>query len=204
LIKIIDYGVGNLRSVQKALETLGYEVEITNNPVKLKEAGGLILPGVGAFGDAMLNLQQSGLLEVIQESIDQGKPFLGICLGLQLLLSESDESDIVTKGLGLFPGKVEKLPPTLKVPHMGWNQLYFPQENPLFANIAEGSFVYFVHSYYVKPNDKETIIATTPYGLNVPAALARDNVYAVQFHPEKSRDVGLKILKNFGEMIRKC
>lgn len=204
MIKIIDYGVGNLRSVQKALEALGYKAEITNDPTKLKEAQGLILPGVGAFGDAMINLKKSGLLESIQDGIDSGKPFLGICLGLQLLLGQSTEGDENTKGLGLFSGTVERLPAGLKVPHMGWNQLYFPKDNPLFAGITEGSFVYFVHSYYVKPEDQETIIATTPYGLDVPAALCRDNVYAVQFHPEKSRDTGLQILKNFGEMIKKC
>lgn len=204
MIKIIDYGVGNLRSVQKALEVLGYQAEITNDPVRLKEGGALILPGVGAFGDAMLNLQNSGLLEVIQQSIQAGKPFLGICLGLQLLLSESNEGEMVTEGLGLFPGKVARLPDNLKVPHMGWNQLYFPKESALFKGISEGSFVYFVHSYYVQPDNQESIIATTPYGLDVPAALAKDNVYAVQFHPEKSRDTGLQILKNFGEMMKKC
>lgn len=204
MIKIIDYGVGNLRSVQKALESIGYSAQITNNPKEIREGGALILPGVGAFGDAMVCLKQSGLVEEINNSIKAGKPFLGICLGLQLLLDESCEGDEITEGLGLFSGKVEKLTGNLKVPHMGWNQLYFSQNSPLFANVEEGSFVYFVHSYYVNPKDTSTILATTPYGIDIPVALGRDNVYAVQFHPEKSRDIGLQILKNFGEMMKKC
>lgn len=204
MIKIIDYGVGNLRSVHKALETLGYQAEVTSDPEEIREARGLILPGVGAFGDAMTSLQNSGLLGVIQEGIKKGKPFLGICLGLQLLLGESEEWGAVNKGLGLFQGKVRRLPAGLKIPHMGWNQLYFPQKHELFIGIPEGAFVYFVHSYYVDPENKDSIIATTPYGLDVPAALCRDNICAVQFHPEKSGTVGLQILKNFGEMIIKC
>jgi len=204
MIKIIDYGVGNLRSVQKALEFLGYQAEITADCQKLQEAGALILPGVGAFADGMHNLSQVGFIEVIEKHIAAGKPFLGICLGLQLLLGESSEGGERTAGLNLFPGTVEKLVGEIKVPHMGWNQLSFPRQNPLFQGIEEDSFVYFVHSYYVKPKEKETIIATTFYGNAVPAALGKDNVYAVQFHPEKSRDIGLKILKNFGEMMKKC
>jgi len=204
MIKIIDYGVGNLRSVHKALESLGYTAEVTSDPGKIKEARGLILPGVGAFGDAMSSLQQSGLLEVVLEEIKKGKPFLGICLGLQLLLGESEEWGESTKGLGLFAGKVKRLPAGLKIPHMGWNQLSFPREHPLFQGVEENSFVYFVHSYYVDPEDKDTIIATTSYGMDVPAALCRDNICAVQFHPEKSGSIGLQILKNFGEMIKKC
>jgi len=204
MIKIIDYGVGNLRSVHKALESLGYTAEVTSDPGKIKEARGLILPGVGAFGDAMSSLKQSGLLEVVLEEIKKGKPFLGICLGLQLLLGESEEWGESTKGLGLFAGKVKRLPAGLKIPHMGWNQLSFPREHPLFQGVEENSFVYFVHSYYVDPEDKDTIIATTSYGMDVPAALCRDNICAVQFHPEKSGSIGLQILKNFGEMIKKC
>lgn len=203
-MKIIDYGMGNLRSVAKALESLGYLPEITNDKDRLRSAKGLILPGVGAFADAMANLAKYDLIEVIQEHVKSGKPFLGICLGMQLLLDVSYEGGSPVKGLGIFPGEVKELPREkikLKVPHMGWNQLHFCKESRLFKGISEGAFVYFVHSFYAVPEDKNVLAAVTDYGMDVTAALEQDNIFATQFHPEKSSEVGLRILKNFGELV---
>lgn len=203
-MKIMDYGVGNLRSVEKALAHLGYTAEVTREKEQLKDARALILPGVGAFADAMENLERYDLLTVIRDHIQSGKPFLGICLGMQLLLGGSDEGNCWTSGLNVFPGEVKELPKTikeLKVPHMGWNQLDFAKESRLLQGVPAGGFVYFVHSFYADPLEPGVIAATTDYGRPVAAVLEQDNVFATQFHPEKSSDVGLRILKNFGELV---
>jgi len=198
LIAIIDYGAGNLRSVQRALERAGAEAIITGDPVRIKLADGVVLPGVGAFGEAMEQLERRGLVLPIMQVISAGKPFLGICLGMQLLFQESEELGHYS-GLGVFKGRVKRFPeaPGYKVPHVGWNQLHIRQDNPLLADIPDGSFVYFVHSYYVEPAHPEIVVATTDYILEYASVVARGNVYGVQFHPEKSQDVGAVILENF-------
>ncbi|MEN6567563.1 MAG: imidazole glycerol phosphate synthase subunit HisH [Veillonellales bacterium] len=197
MIAIIDYGMGNLYSVEKALTKLGASVIVTSRPEEITQAGKVVLPGVGAFGDCMKNLTQYGLVEVIHTVIEQGKPFLGICLGLQMLF-EGSEEDPGVPGLGIFPGMVRKITaPQLKIPHMGWNSLTFPNPSPLFENLEEQSYVYFVHSYHAVPENASLITAVTDYGGSVTAAVGRDNVQAVQFHPEKSSSVGMKILENF-------
>ncbi|MFA5088335.1 MAG: imidazole glycerol phosphate synthase subunit HisH [Candidatus Omnitrophota bacterium] len=200
MIAIIDYGMGNLRSVQKALEKSGAaNVKITQAREDLERAEKIILPGVGAMGPAMDKLRQLGLLKSITQSVKDGKPFLGICLGLQLLFERSCEGGTVT-GLGMLPGSVERFT-ALKVPHMGWNQLNLRQAHcPLFANIKSGIDVYFCHSYYVQPSDKTIIATTTDYGIDFASSVHKDNIYGVQFHPEKSQTVGLAILRNFAEL----
>lgn len=204
MIAIVDYGMGNLRSVQKAFERLGYQAEVTDRPERLAAARGVVLPGVGAFGKAMENLTQSGFVSAILASIDAGKPFLGICLGLQLLFEESEErfSDGADfpKGLGVLAGRVRRFPVGLKVPQIGWNALHMAKDAELFAGVEPGSYVYFVHSYYVEPADRSVIATTTDYGVAFASSVERENVMAVQFHPEKSSRVGLSILKNFGEV----
>lgn len=201
MITIIDYGMGNLHSVQKAFAKLGCEVEITRQPGTLLRAKKVVLPGVGAFGDAMDNLNNYGLIEVIKQIITRQTPFLGICLGLQLLFEESEEAPGVP-GLGLMRGKIKKIPAAgLKVPHMGWNSLEFCTPSPLFTGLAADSYVYFVHSYYAAASDAENITAVTPYGQSLTAAVGNGNLQAVQFHPEKSGTVGLQILQNFKEMV---
>ncbi|MEN6411674.1 MAG: imidazole glycerol phosphate synthase subunit HisH [Veillonellales bacterium] len=201
MIAIIDYGMGNLYSVEKALTKLGASVIVTGRPEKIVQAAKVVLPGVGAFGDCMKNLTQYGLVEVIRQVIEQGKPFLGICLGLQMLF-EGSEEDPGVPGLGIFPGQVRKITaPQLKIPHMGWNSLAFPNPSQLFQNLAEPSYVYFVHSYHAVPENSSLITAVTDYGGAVTAAVGQGNVQAVQFHPEKSSSVGMKILDNF---IRVC
>lgn len=198
MIAIIDYDAGNVKSVEKALQALNQEVVITNDKATLLAADKVILPGVGAFGDAMEKLQAYGLVEVIQELVEKKKPFLGICLGLQLMFEESEESPGV-KGLGLLKGKIVRFPQSeLKVPQIGWNSLEFPKESVLFNGINSGEYVYFVHSYYLKAVE-DIVIATTEYGVTVHAAVEKDNIFACQFHPEKSSGVGLHILKNFVE-----
>lgn len=198
MIAIIDYGVGNLRSVQRALERAGAEAIITSDPIRIKMADGVVLPGVGAFGEAMEQLERRGLVLPIMQVISAGKPFLGICLGMQLLFQESEELGHHS-GLGVFKGRVKRFPevPGYKVPHVGWNQLHIRQDNPLLADIPDGSFVYFVHSYYVEPIRPEIVVATTDYIIEYASVVARGNVYGVQFHPEKSQDVGAVILENF-------
>lgn len=201
MIAIIDYGMGNLYSVEKALTKLGASVIVTSKPEKIAQADKIVLPGVGAFGDCMKNLIRYSLVEVIHKVIEQGKPFLGICLGLQMLF-EGSEEDPGVPGLGVFPGMVRKITaPQLKIPHMGWNSLTFPNPSPLFQNLAEQSYVYFVHSYHAVPEHSSLITAVTDYGGPVTAAIGRGNVQAVQFHPEKSSSIGMKILDNF---IRVC
>lgn len=199
MIAIIDYDAGNIRSVEKAIALLGEEPCITRDKDTILRADKVILPGVGAFGSAMEKIRAYGLEEVIHEVVDRGTPFLGICLGLQLLFEESEEAPGV-KGLGLFEGKIVRIPDqngTLKIPHIGWNSLQFPNKGSLFEGIEENSFVYFVHSFYLKAKNKNDVVATTEYGEILDVAVQRDNMYACQFHPEKSSMVGLKIIENF-------
>ena len=198
MIAIIDYDAGNLRSVEKALTALGETAVITRSPQEILSADKVILPGVGSFGDAMEKLCQYNLTEVICKVADQGTPFLGICLGLQLLFESSDETPGV-KGLGLLPGRILKIPdsPGLKVPHMGWNSLAIRPDARLFSGIGSGAYVYFVHSYYLKAADPSIVAASTWYSTDIHASVERDNVFACQFHPEKSGEVGRAILKNF-------
>ena len=199
MINIIDYGRGNLHSVQKALERLGAEVRVSSKPEDILSAAKVILPGVGAFGDCMGNLERYGLVPAIRETAAAGKPLLGICLGLQMLF-EGSEEDPGVPGLGIFPGQVKLIEaPGLKIPHMGWNSLTWRQESILFRWLPAGSFVYFVHSYHAVPEDASLVTAVTEYGGAVTAAVGQGNVQAVQFHPEKSGTVGLQILKNFKE-----
>lgn len=195
---VIDYDAGNIRSVQKALEFLGEEALVTRDPEEILGSERVILPGVGNFGDAMAKLNGFGLIPVIKEAAGRGTPFLGICLGLQLLFEESEESPGV-KGLGLLPGRIVRIPRAegLKVPQIGWNALSYPSEGRLFRNVLEGSYVYFVHSYYLQAEDKEIVKATAEYSVTVEASVERGNIFACQFHPEKSSDTGLQILKNF-------
>jgi len=201
LIAIIDYGMGNLRSVEKAFEKLGFEVAISDDPAFIRQADGVILPGVGAFSDCMANLVSADLEGAVRDSIDSKKPFLGICLGLQLLFKESEE-DGIHKGLGIFDGRVRRLPDGQKIPHMGWNQLNYVNKSPIFEGVPEGSNFYFVHSYYVDPAEKGIIATTTDYGLEFTSSIWAENVFAAQFHPEKSGDVGLKVLENFGRLCK--
>lgn len=198
MIAIIDYDAGNIKSVEKALQFLGEEAMITRDVDVLMSADKVILPGVGAFGDAMAKLNEYGLVEVIHKIVDKGTPFLGICLGLQLLFDSSEEAPGV-KGLGLLPGKIVGFPSDmgLKVPQIGWNKLSFPNNGKLFNGLDEGVFVYFVHSYYLQAQNMSDVVATCEYGVTVHASVEHDNIYACQFHPEKSSDVGMTILKNF-------
>ncbi|WP_406676850.1 imidazole glycerol phosphate synthase subunit HisH [Moorella sp. ACPs] len=202
-LAIIDYGMGNLLSVKKALDKLGYPAEITSDPEVVLAAPGVILPGVGAFADAMANLQQRGLVAAIREVVRRDVPFLGICLGLQILFSTSEEGGPV-EGLNLLPGEVKRLPPGLKVPHMGWNQVQLLKPGELFRGIPTGTNFYFVHSYYIDPADKTIVTGTTDYGLTFAVSIQRDNLFGVQFHPEKSSRWGLKVLKNFGELVNRA
>ena len=198
MVAIIDYDAGNIRSVEKAIRYLGKEAVVTSDPEKILAADRVILPGVGAFGDAMKRLHAMGLVEVIRQVADRGTPFLGICLGLQLLFEKSEESPGVA-GLGLLRGEILRLPelPGLKVPHIGWNSLKYPNPGRLFRGIPEDSYVYFVHSYYLKAQDEGIVTATTEYGTLVHASVESGNLFACQFHPEKSSETGLTILENF-------
>lgn len=202
MIVIVDYGMGNLGSVQKAFERVGTEVVVTDDPGTIAKAPAVVLPGVGAFGDAMANLQRSGLEMSLRQSIERGHPFLGICLGMQLLFEKSEEMGL-HRGLGIFHGQVVRFDVGLKVPHIGWNQVHIRQESPLLAGIADGSFAYFVHSYYVDPIDSDIVLATTDYDIEYASVVGRDYIFGIQFHPEKSQDVGLRILRNFVEMAQK-
>ena len=201
MVAIIDYDAGNIKSVEKAMQLLGQEVKITRDRDEIMAADHVILPGVGAFGDAMEKLHQYGLVEVIHEVTKKGTPFLGICLGLQLLFERSDEAPGV-EGLGVLKGDILKLPDKegYKIPHMGWNSLDFPQEGRLFKGLGEHPYVYFVHSYYLKAAEEEIVTTTADYTTTIHASVEKDNVFACQFHPEKSSDVGLQILKNFVEL----
>jgi glutamine amidotransferase len=199
MITIVDYAINNLRSVEKAFLHLNIPVEATNDPARIRKAGKLVLPGVGAFADAMANLEQKGLKEILTEKVRAGTPLLGLCLGLQLLFTESEEFGRHA-GLDFLPGKVLRLPDSVQVPHIGWNQLHLKKADPLLEGIQDGSFVYFVHSYFAIPTDPADILATTDYGLDFSAITRRGNVWATQFHPEKSQDVGLRILQNFAQL----
>ncbi|MEO2082719.1 MAG: imidazole glycerol phosphate synthase subunit HisH [Desulfurobacteriaceae bacterium] len=198
MIAVVDYGMGNLRSVSKALEHVGADVLVTDNPEKLREAGGIVLPGVGAFRDAVRNLKERRLWEAIIKEVENGKPFLGICLGLQLLFEKSYEFG-ETEGFGFIEGEVVRfdLPREFKIPHMGWNQVYKRKESRLFEGIRDGEFFYFVHSYYVKPVSEEVVLTETDYGICFVSSIEKENIFAVQFHPEKSQKAGLKLLSNF-------
>lgn len=195
---IIDYDAGNIRSVEKALQSLSEEAVVTRDRDTILNADRVILPGVGAFGDAMEKIRGYGLEEVIKEVVANKTPFLGICLGLQLMFERSDESKGVA-GLGLLKGEILRIPESegLKIPHIGWNSLIFPNKGRLFEGIPENSYVYFVHSYYLKAADEKIVTAATEYGTTIHASVEKDNIFACQFHPEKSSDVGLRILKNF-------
>ncbi len=199
-ILIVDYGMANLRSVQKAFEKVGHVASITGDPNHVAEADKLVLPGVGAFRDAIARVRETGLDAPITNHIRAGKPFLGICLGLQLLFTKSYEDGEYT-GLDLFPGEVVRFEnvPGLKVPHMGWNQLHITRRAPVLRDLPDGSSVYFVHSYYVKPKDRSIIATETDYPTPFTSAIWHKNVFATQFHPEKSQHVGLKMLKNFAD-----
>jgi glutamine amidotransferase len=205
MIAIIDYGMGNLRSVQKGFEKIGSEAIITADPQVVLQAERVVLPGVGAFRDCMHNLEEGGFVEPILRIIAEGRPFLGICVGMQLLFSDSVEFGLY-RGLNVIPGHVLRFPDQmtvagekLKVPQMGWNQLHFKRRPPAFEGVEDGSNVYFVHSYYVKPDDSSVIATTTQYGIEFCSSIWKDNVVATQFHPEKSQGIGLQILKNFAE-----
>lgn len=204
MIAIIDYGAGNIQSVYKALNFIGADCKVTSDKDEILNADGAILPGVGSFGDAMDTMTKRGIKDTIIEYTKNGKPFLGICLGLQLLFPESEETPGV-KGLDIFKGTITKIPNqnrTLKIPHMGWNNISIKQKNGIFKDIEGEPYVYFVHSFYLKAQDKDIVAATTQYGVEIDAAVQKGNIIATQFHPEKSGEVGLKMLKNFVEMVK--
>ena len=203
MIAIIDYDAGNIKSVEKAIQYLGEEAVVTRDRDVILSADGVILPGVGAFGDAMGRLHEYGLVEVIHECVAKKIPFLGICLGLQLLFESSEESPGVA-GLGVLEGKIVRLPAEsgLKIPHIGWNNLKFPRKGKLFEGVPEDSYVYFVHSYYLQAKDPAIVAATTEYGATVHASVEKENVFACQYHPEKSSAVGLKMLENFIKLTK--
>ena len=199
MIAVVDYGLGNLRSVSKAVEKLGVEVEVTGSPERIEKADGIILPGVGAFHVGMQNLKRLNLLPVLHKTISEGTPFLGICLGFQILFSQSEEHGICN-GMDIFKGKVKKFTHELKIPHMGWNQVEFQIQDSklkIFNGVSDNSYFYFVHSYYVEPKDQNITIAKTKYGHEFVSAVNKGNIWGVQFHPEKSGDIGLKVLRNF-------
>ncbi len=201
MITIVDYGMGNLRSVQKAFERIGASAHVTSDRGEIAAAQKLILPGVGAFRDAIGELRKQELVGPILEHLESGRPFLGICLGLQLLLDVSHE-DGTFEGLGVVPGKVVRFPEfnDLKVPHMGWNRLHTVGDQPLLAGIPDDAYFYFVHSYYVAPDDEAAVAARTDYGIDFVSMISRGNMFATQFHPEKSQKVGLRLLKNFASL----
>ncbi len=224
MIAIIDYGMGNLRSVEKGFLKVGVDVRVTNSPDIVKKADGVVLPGVGAFKDCMRELTNLELIDAVVDAIKQGKPYLGICLGLQVLFSESEEFGRC-RGLDILRGKVVKFKSgvrsqesgvnvlkqtpnsnllTLKVPHMGWNQIKIQKNNPLLDGIQDKSYFYFVHSFYVSPEDTSLIATVTDYGLEFTSMVWKDNIYAVQFHPEKSQAAGLRLLRNFGDIVKKA
>lgn len=208
MIAVIDYGMGNLRSVQKAFEAVGANALVTSRPDEILSASSVVLPGVGAFKDCMDNLRRLDLIDVVHKSIQSGKPFLGICLGLQLLFYQSQEFGQVP-GLAILPGEVvsfcgsipeQESGSSLKVPHMGWNTVHVQKSNPLFRSIPDDSYFYFVHSYYVVSDDPEDIATTTKYGIEFVSSIQHENIYAFQFHPEKSQKLGLTLLKNFSQL----
>lgn len=203
MVAIIDYDAGNIKSVEKAVAAVGGTARVTRDAGELLFADHVILPGVGSFGDAMEKLHGYGLTDVIGEIVERRTPFLGICLGLQLLFDSSEESEGV-RGLGILPGRIVRLPeePGLKIPHIGWNSLRFPNTGRLFEGIPEESYVYFVHSFYLQAEDMDIVTATTEYAAQIHASVEKGNVFACQFHPEKSSDVGMRILRNFMQITR--
>ncbi|WP_251859613.1 imidazole glycerol phosphate synthase subunit HisH [Clostridium sp. Marseille-Q2269] len=201
MISIVDYGMGNLKSVENALNFLGIKSVITSKKEVILNSDGVILPGVGAFPDAINNIRENGIDKILKEVVKKDKPLLGICLGMQLLFQESKEIKNC-EGLGFFKGKIEKIKGDLKIPHMGWNNLSFYKQSPILKNIKENSFVYYVHSYYAKIEEEEILNAYSQYGMEIPGIVSKKNIYGIQFHPEKSGDIGLRILSNFGEMIK--
>lgn len=204
MIAIVDYGMGNLRSVEKGFLKVGVDARIVFDPLSVDNAKGIVLPGVGTFMDCIKNLTDMKLTEAIIRAIGKGKPYLGICLGLQVLFTESEEFG-VCRGLNVFKGKVVRFPKSeLKVPHIGWNTLDIKKKPPIFDRIADKSYFYFVHSFYVVPEDKDIISGTTDYGVTFTSVVWKDNIFAMQFHPEKSQKLGLKILKGFGKFVKKA
>lgn len=206
MIAIIDYGMGNLRSVEKGFKKAGVDARITADPLVIDDARAVVLPGVGAFRECMKNLSDLSLTESIARSIKKGKPYLGICLGLQVLFSEAEEFGRC-EGLDIFEGKVVKFKfdeQGKKIPHMGWNTITIVNRPPILSGIPDNSFVYFVHSFYVVPSDRTVIAATTDYGISFASMVWKDNVFATQFHPEKSQELGLNILKGFGDFVKKA
>jgi glutamine amidotransferase len=201
-VVVVDYGMGNLRSAQKGLEKAGINAVVTSDPVAVQAADAVVLPGVGAFRDCMANLTKAGLVPPVLDAVERRKPFLGICIGMQLLTTVSEEFG-VHRGLDVIPGKVVRFDTQtgLKVPHMGWNKVHFTGDSRLFDGIKDGSFFYFVHSYYVVPDDDEVVCGQTEYGERFCSAIAHGNLFATQFHPEKSHDHGLKVLENFGRIV---
>jgi len=203
MIAIVDYGMGNLRSVEKGFLKVGVDARVVREPQAVDDADAVVLPGVGAFRDCIRNLAQTSMTESIMRSIQKGKPYLGICLGLQVLFTESEEFGIY-KGLDVFKGRVVRFQINLKVPHMGWNNVKILRRTPIFDGIQDESFFYFVHSYYVVPDDTAAVSTTTDYGITFTSMVWKDNIFATQFHPEKSQESGLRILKNFGDFVRKA
>ena len=201
MIAIIDYDAGNLKSVEKALKSLGQETIVSRDSSVIKAADKVILPGVGSFGDAMNNLDHFNLVDTIKDIAESGKPFLGICLGLQLLFERSDETP-GAEGLSILPGEILRIPPSdgLKIPHMGWNSIKIKDNARLFNGVPDNSYVYFVHSYYLKASDEDIVAATTEYSAHIHASVEKNNIFACQFHPEKSSDIGLRILNNFANL----
>lgn len=203
MVAIIDYDAGNIKSVEKALVALGQNVVVTRSRQTILEADGVILPGVGAFGDAMQKLHDYDLVKTIYDVVEKNTPFLGICLGLQLMFESSEETPGV-KGLGLLKGKIIRIPESegLKIPHIGWNNLNYPNRGRLYKDIPENSYVYFVHSYYLQADETEIVRATCDYGVTIQASVEKNNIFACQFHPEKSSAVGMKILENFINVVK--
>ena len=202
MIAIVDYGMGNLKSVEKGFKKVGIEATVTSNPKVVDDAKAVVLPGVGAFRDCIRNLTDLSLTEAVVTAINKGKPFLGICLGLQVLFSESEEFG-TCKGLDIFRGKVVRFREGLKVPHMGWNTVKIVNRPPILSEIEDNAYFYFVHSFYVVPEDQGIIATTTDYGTDFTSMVWKDNVFATQFHPEKSQELGLKVLAGFGEFVKK-
>ena len=200
MIAIIDYGMGNLRSVERAFEYVGAEAVVTAHRETIEAASAVVLPGVGAFGKAMSNLERAGLTDVIRQVIARGTPFLGICLGLQLLFEQSDEMG-QHRGLSVFAGQVKRFEVGLKVPQIGWNQIRIQRASPLLEGVADGSYAYFVHSYYIAPANPKIVLASTDYEIDYASIIGQDNVFGIQFHPEKSQAVGLRILRNFTALV---
>jgi glutamine amidotransferase len=201
MIAIIDYGMGNLRSVEKGFLKVGADVKVTSSPEDVEKADGVVLPGVGAFKGCMSELQNLDLIDSVVESIKKGKPYLGICLGLHVLFTESEEFGRC-RGMDIFRGQVVRFENSdLKIPQMGWNQLNIQKDNPLFNDIPDKSYFYFVHSYYVAPDDASIVATTTDYGIEFTSSVWKDNIFAVQFHPEKSQTLGLRLLKNFSDIV---